>query len=85
LARISAGDSEATKLVIKHIDKDAEPHAWARYWSLEGLISGKNAEAEAVAKTVAYTDDFIVSMLATAFLASLNPQESGTKNPKISR
>jgi hypothetical protein len=57
LARISAGDEEATKLVVRHVDKNSEPYDWARYWSLEGLISGKNPEAEAVAKSVADTDD----------------------------
>lgn len=80
LARISAGDDEATKLVIKHVDKNFEPYDWARYWSLEGLISGNNAEAEAVAKTVADTDDDpMVSMLATAFLGSLNDGKATQK------
>jgi hypothetical protein len=53
---------------------------WARYRSLEGLISGKNAEAEAVAKTVADTDDdLMVSMLATAFLGSLGDGKATQK------
>ena len=80
LARISAGDDEATKLVIKHVNKDFEPYDWARYWSLEGLISGKNAKAEAVAKAVADNDDDpMVSMLATAFLGSLNDAKASQK------
>jgi len=80
LARISAGDDEATKLVVRHVDKHSEPYDWARYWSLEGLISGKHAEAEAVARTVADTDDDpMVSMLATVFLGSLNDRQATQK------
>src|SRR5437868_142385 len=73
LAKISAGDSEATELVIRHVDEKYETYGWARYWSLEGLIKSENGQTEAVAKTVAYLDsDKWLAMLATAFLSSRN-------------
>ncbi len=77
LARISANDEEATKVAIKHVDAAVEPYNWARYWSLEGLITGKNSAAGEVAKATASTDeDSMVSMLATAFLASRNDKKA---------
>ena len=72
LARISNGDAKATKLVVKHIDAQYEISYWARYWALEGLISGGNNETEAIAGRVASDKDRLVGMLATAYMASLN-------------
>jgi len=84
LARISAGEAQATKLVIRHVDKNFEPYEWARYWSLEGLISGNNSEVESVAKGVADIDgDSMVSTLAAAFLASKNDQKAAQKIRKL--
>lgn len=71
LARISDGDDEATEFVVKHVDKEHEPKDWARYWTLEGLITGENARVQAVAKGAAVKDaDPMVSTLATAYLGS---------------
>ncbi len=72
LARISAGDNKATKLVTRHIEDGYETYRWGRYWALEGFITGKNGAAEAVSRSVAGDNDLLVGMLATAFLASLN-------------
>jgi HEAT repeat protein len=70
LGRISAGDHEATELLTKHVRRDYEPHNWARYWSLEGLITGKNPKTAEVAKSlVEVKNDPLVQNLATAFLA----------------
>jgi hypothetical protein len=83
LGRISEGDDEATKMVASHVDKKTEPYDWARYWALEGLISGKNAEAKTVAEAVAdVEDDPMVSTLATAYLASLNEGKATQKIKK---
>jgi hypothetical protein len=79
LARISAGDNDATKLVIRHLKGDFETNPWGRYWALEGLISGKNNAAEAAARSVADDEDLLVAMLAAAFLASLNDRPSAEK------
>jgi len=77
LGRISAGDDEATAAVVRHVDIEFEPYDWARYWSLEGLISGKNPQAEAIAKAAAKkVEDPMVAILATAFLASLNDRKA---------
>jgi HEAT repeat protein len=76
LARISAGDEEATKLVMKHIDSKVEPDSWIRYWVLEGLIIGKNSRAEAVARNAINDKDLLVVLLAAAFLASLKDREA---------
>ena len=76
LGRISAGDDDATRVVAEHVSA-LEPYVWARYWSLEGLISGKNAKAVDVAKTVVDDNDNpLVAILATAFLASRNDKEA---------
>jgi hypothetical protein len=83
LARVSAGDGVATKLVIKHIDGKFETNDWARYWALEGLISGKNSETETVARRIANDNQLLVGMLATAFIASLN-EPAATKKIKES-
>ena len=50
LAQRSAGDENATKLVIKHIEESYEPYVWARYWAFEGLIKRKNPEVLKVAE-----------------------------------
>jgi HEAT repeat protein len=79
LARISAGDEEATKLVMKHIDSKVEHDPWIRYWALEGLIIGKNSQAETAARNAANDKDLLVALLATAFLASLKDPEAVKK------
>jgi HEAT repeat protein len=77
LGKISSGDAEATKVAIEHLDKDHEPNDWARYWTLEGLISGKNSQAAAAAKSVADDQhDLKLSMLATAYLGSLGDNKA---------
>ncbi len=79
LARISAGDEEITEMVIRHVHRDFESYDWARYWSLEGLITGKNPRAEEVAKKLAAVeDDRLVQMLALAFLSLKDPQAAQT-------
>jgi hypothetical protein len=80
LGLIAAGSDEATTLVIKHTGKQSEPFGWARYWALEGLISGKHPKVEEVARTLAGEDDDpLVSMLATAVLSSLNDVKASQK------
>jgi hypothetical protein len=50
LSRISVGDEKVTTLAAAHVDKKYETFEWARYWSLEGLITSNNPKAELVAK-----------------------------------
>jgi HEAT repeat protein len=82
LARVSTGDEDATALVAKHVDSKAEPYAWARYWSLVGLIQSKNDEAKAVAKAASADEEPLVSLLATAYLASLRDKTAAHKIQK---
>lgn len=79
LAKVAADDQEATALAIRHLDHEFEKHGWARYWALEGLISSKNTEARAAAKSAAKDPDLLVSMLANAYLASLGEKSAMTK------
>lgn len=80
LAFISASDDEATNLAVKHLDSKYERNYWTRYWVLEGLISGKNSKAEALASEVVKSDNHrLVVMLANAFLASRKDQEAAEK------
>ena len=71
LARISVGDDAATTMAASHVDKKVEPHQWARYWALEGLIFAGNEKVEQVARSVDQdAHDPLVSLLASAWLAS---------------
>ena len=71
LARISQGDDAATAMAASHVDKSVEPHQWARYWALEGLIFSRNPKVEEVAHAVDQdAHDPLVSLLASAWLAS---------------
>jgi HEAT repeat protein len=79
LARVATGDEEATALVARHVDAKAEPYAWARYWSLVGLIQARNDEAKAVAKLAIADEEPLVALLATAHLASLKDKAAAHK------
>lgn len=73
LARICAEDAEASKVAISHVRRKTEPHDWARYWTLAGLISARHPQLEGLCRELATDhDDLLISLLATAHLASIN-------------
>jgi HEAT repeat protein len=80
LGRVAADDPEADREVRNHLARSNEPHYWARFWALEGLIYAQPPQNLAdVAKTIYGADDEVpvVKSLAQAVLAA-NGDEQAT-------
>lgn len=69
LGRICDDDPKALAAVTRHLDPAHEPFHWARYWALEGMVSGEVVSTER-AREVATSDDSLAGRLAMAILAS---------------
>jgi hypothetical protein len=52
LARVAEEDSEAANETRKHLEMSYEPHYWARFWTLEGLISAQPLDLRQLADTI---------------------------------
>jgi hypothetical protein len=73
LGRVAPDDLEADREVRSHLAKSNEPHYWARFWALEGLIYAQPAQnLVETAKTIYDVQDEapVVKSLARAVLAS---------------
>jgi HEAT repeat protein len=76
LGRIAADDVQAIELLRHHLEND-EIHKWVRYWTLEGLIAGRFAGLDGVAKDLRNTErEALVKMLAVAVLAQAGDGEA---------
>ncbi len=77
LAKISNDDQESTNFCKDFIYRKIEPFKWTRYWVLEGFITSNNPVTKDIADEVALdTEDPLVSMLASAYLASTGDKKS---------
>jgi HEAT repeat protein len=71
LGRLSDGDRDAIGYLKEQLEHDAETNRWARYWGLEGLVTGKVAETDQIAKAIVVRNgDPLVTILAKTILAS---------------
>src|SRR6266478_3898154 len=71
LGRLSDGDRDAIGYLKEQLEHDAETNRWARYWALEGLVVGRVAEMDPIAKAIVVRNgDPLVTILAKTILAS---------------
>ena len=79
LGRIEDQDEACRREVRRHLDQSHEPYHWARYWALEGLIAGRPADLDQLARHLVgpgIEDVPLVLSLAHAWLASRGSAQS---------
>jgi hypothetical protein len=76
LGRVADDDDQCNREVRRHLDPILEPHEWARYWALEGLVAGKASDIEEVSRQIVCArEEPLVLSLAYAILASRGDAE----------
>lgn len=71
LGRVAGQNVESARAVREHLLKEREPHEWARYWALEGLVAGQAPDLESMAEGLLTADgDPLVQSLSRTILAS---------------
>jgi hypothetical protein len=77
LGRICKGDRHAEKFVRRHLDYTYEEGWWVRYWAMESLIKTEADDLLQLAEAGRKDHDPLVTMLASAVIATRGPKEEG--------
>jgi HEAT repeat protein len=76
LGRVTSGDSEAMRLLERHLDPQNEPDRWVRYWVLSGAARAGTPDAVTLARRAVGDEEPQVRMAGVAILAAAGDEAS---------